>query len=159
MNKIILNTLIVFFLYLPCFSQELIIYTEKTIIIDVNIAQNLYFENNLYRFSSFDGKEKIKIPYKQELKKDRRTILLDNQLFQYEWTIYPDDIDITLLPTKVLYREFDFDKNEIKDDEYDEDTSKWKDDKENDLKKDDDYIKDKIKEKDKKPKIKQSTPG
>ena len=152
-----MKNMIIFFLILlsagSVLSQSLF-YPTKTMIIDVNIARNEYLKENLHRFSSFNEKTKIKIPYKQEIKKDRKLIKLDDgQLTQYEFTLFPTGIDVTLLPTKVLYREYDFKKKEIKDDKFDEDTSKWKDEKESDIRKTDKEIKDKIKEKDKKKKV------
>jgi len=151
MKRLILFLLLLFPFVLE--SQSLF-YPTKTMIIDVNIARNKYFKDNLHRITSFGGKTKIKIPYKQEIKKNRKLIKLDDgQLVQYEFTLFPTGIDVTLHPTKVLYREYDFEKKEIKDDKYDPDTSKWKDEKESDIRKTDKEIKDKIKERDKKKKI------
>jgi len=149
--------LLIILLLFPSISilrAQSLFYPTKTIVIDVNIARNKYFKDNLHRITSFGGKTKIKIPYKQEIKKDRKLIKLDDgQLCQYEWTLYPTGVDVTLHPTKILYREYDFKKKEIKDDKYDPDTSKWKDEKESDIRKTDKEIKDKIKEKDKKKKV------
>ncbi|MFX0181989.1 MAG: hypothetical protein ACFE95_02805 [Candidatus Hodarchaeota archaeon] len=149
--------LILFLLFIPStlIAQPFLFFIEKAQIIDVNLAQNKYFEENIYRFSSFEGKTKIKIPYKQEVKKDRKIIKLEDegQLIQYEWTLYPTGIDVTLYPTKVLYKEYDFKKKEIVKEKYDPDTSKWKDEKESDIRKTDKEIKDKIKEKDEKKKV------
>lgn len=152
MKKLFLFILLLFPFMLK--SQSLF-YPTKTTVIDVNVARHEYLKNNLHRFSAFNKKTKIKIPYKQEIKKNRKLIKLeDGQLCQYEWTLYPTGIDVTLLPTKVLYREYDFKKKEIKDDEFHKDTSKWKDEKESDIRKIDEEIKNKIKKRDKKKKIK-----
>ena len=152
MKKIIL---LIFLLISPLvLKAQSLFYPTKTMIIDVNIARNKYFKDNLHRITSFGGKTKIKIPYKQEIKKDRKFIKLDDgQFCQYEWTLFPVGIDVTLHPTKVLYRKYDFKKKEIEDDKYDPDTSKWKDEKESDIRKTDKEIKDEIKKKDKKKKI------
>jgi len=137
-----------------CFAQPTIFYLSDTKIIDVNQARHQYFTQNLHRITSYGGKTKIKIPYKQEIKKNRKTIILeDGQSTQYEFTLFPTRTDITLHPTKVLYREYDFEKKEVKEDKFDKDTSKWKDEKESDIRKTDKEIKDEISKKDKNKKI------
>lgn len=152
MKRFVLFILLLVFPFIS--ESQSLFYPTKTIIIDVNIARNKYFEENLYRITSYGGKTKIKVPYKQEIKKDRKIIKLDDgQLCQYEFTLFPTGIDVTLHPTKVLYRTYDFKKKEISDDKYDPDTSKWKDEKESDIRKTDKEIKDEIKEKDKKKKV------
>lgn len=150
-----MKKLFLFILFFPfVLGSQTLFYPTKTTVIDVNVARHEYLKNNLHRFSTFNKKTKIKIPYKQEIKKGRKLIKLNNgQLCQYEFTLFPTGIDVTLHPTKVLYREYDFKKKEIKDDKFDKDTSKWKDEKESDIRKSDKEIKGIIKEKDKKKKV------
>ena len=105
MCRIILVLFSLILLSKQVFSQPDLFYLDNTTVIDVNMARHKYFKDNLHRITSFGGKTEIKIPYKQEIKKNRKIIKLDDgQLCQYEFTLFPTSIDVTLFPTKVLYK-------------------------------------------------------